>query len=140
MTCLLYTSFLGRRFLIAEDNDINAEILCGLLDLYGAEYTVEENGEKAVSAFSSAAPGTYDAIIMDIQMPKMNGYEATRAIRNIGSPESKTIPIIAMTANAFAEDIQSALDSGMNAHISKPVDVSILLNTLNRLLKNNKDG
>lgn len=132
--------FLGRRFLIAEDNDINAEILCGLLDLYGAEYTVEENGEKAVSAFSSAAPGTYDAIIMDIQMPKMNGYEATRAIRNIGNPESKTIPIIAMTANAFAEDIQSALDSGMNAHISKPVDVSILLNTLNRLLKNNKDG
>ena len=77
---------------------------------------------------------------MDIQMPKMNGYEATRAIRNIGNPESKTIPIIAMTANAFAEDIQSALDSGMNAHISKPVDVSILLNTLNRLLKNNKDG
>ena len=66
MTCLLYTSFLGRRFLIAEDNDINAEILCGLLDLYGAEYTVEENGEKAVSAFSSAAPGTYDAIIMAV--------------------------------------------------------------------------
>ena len=132
--------FMGRRFLIAEDNDINAEILCGLLDLYGAGYTVVEDGEKAFSAFSSAAPETYDAIIMDIQMPKMNGYEATRAIRNIGSPAAKNIPIIAMTANAFAEDIQSALDSGMNAHIAKPVDVSILLNTLNRLLKNDKDG
>ena len=127
--------FLGRRFLIAEDNDINAEILCGLLDLYGAEYTVEENGEKAVSAFSSAAPGTYDAIIMDIQMPNMDGYKAAQVIRHLPDKDKASIPVIAMTANAFEEDKRDAIAAGMDGHIAKPIQVDKLLSMLAEMIR-----
>lgn len=127
--------FKGRRFLIAEDNAINAEILSELLVMFGAESIVASDGVKAVEAFCECQPGTYDAILMDIQMPDMNGYEATRKIRKLKREDAKIIPIIAMTANAFAEDIQSALDSGMNAHISKPIDLALLKNTLKKFLK-----
>lgn len=124
--------FAGRRFLVAEDNAINAEILQELLERFGAHAVVRTNGLLAVREFERADPGTYDAILMDIQMPEMNGYEATRCIRRL--EPGKTIPIIAMTANAFAEDVQASLDAGMNAHVSKPVDVEVLRATLSKAL------
>ena len=122
----------GRRFLVAEDNDINAEILSELLELYGAESVVMTDGAQAVRAFCESSPGTYDAILMDIQMPELNGYEATRAIRKLERPDAREIPIVAMTANAFAEDVKKSLDVGMNAHLSKPVDLNALEQTLQR--------
>ncbi|MCH1983246.1 PAS domain-containing protein [Ruminococcus sp. OA3] len=124
----------GCCFLVAEDNTINSEILCELLQMYGAESVVKTDGAKAVQAFSEAAPGIYDAVLMDIQMPEMNGYEATRAIRRLQRPDAGTIPIIAMTANAFAEDIQSALEAGMNAHLAKPIDIKKLLAILKKYI------
>ncbi|PWM36211.1 MAG: PAS domain S-box protein [Clostridiales bacterium] len=124
----------GRRFLVAEDNAINSEILCELLQMYGGQCVVKTDGMQAVRAFAEAGPGTYDAVLMDIQMPVMNGYEATRAIRALERPDAKTIPIIAMTANAFTEDIQAALEAGMNEHVAKPIDLKVLWETLNRLL------
>lgn len=116
----------GLRFLAAEDNDINAEILTELLDIEGASCEHVENGRLAVERFQNAAPGTFDAILMDVQMPVMNGYDATRAIRALPRGDAKSIPIIAMTANAFAEDEKAALDSGMDAHVPKPLDIDQL--------------
>lgn len=124
----------GRRFLVAEDNEINSEILCEMLRMYGAQTVVKQDGVQAVRAFQSAAPGTYDAVLMDIRMPEMNGYDATRAIRNLKRRDAGGIPIIAMTANAFAEDIQASSDAGMTAHVAKPIDIQLLLTTLDRLL------
>ena len=123
-------SLAGRRFLIAEDNEINAEILCELLQMFGASSEVKTDGAQAVQAFSRAAPGAYDAVLMDIRMPEMDGYEATRAIRALDRPDAARIPIVAMTANAFAEDIQAAEEAGMNAHVAKPISVEILRDTL----------
>ena len=120
------TLFEGRCFLIAEDNVINAEILCELLEMYGAESYVKTDGLQTVKAFTDAEAGTYDAILMDIQMPEMNGYEATRVIRKLSRPDAAEIPIIAMTANAFAEDVQASMDAGMTAHVAKPIDVHVL--------------
>ena len=128
--------FAGRRFLIAEDNDINAEILSELLKMSGAESVLKTDGLQAVAAFRDALPGTYDAILMDIRMPGMNGYEATGAIRKMGRPDAGRIPIIAMTANAFSEDVQAAMEAGMNAHVAKPIDVGVLKTTLTRVLGN----
>ena len=116
----------GMCFLCAEDNELNAEILKELLDIEGAKCQICENGEKVVEAFEKSQPGEYDMILMDIQMPVMNGYEATKAIRNSEHPMAKTIPIIAMTANAFSEDIQQSFSAGMNAHVSKPVEMKVL--------------
>ena len=116
----------GMCFLCAEDNELNAEILKELLDIEGAKCQICENGEKVVEAFEKSQPGEYDMILMDIQMPVMNGYEATKAIRNSKHPMAKTIPIIAMTANAFSEDIQQSFSAGMNAHVSKPVEMKVL--------------
>lgn len=116
----------GMCFLCAEDNELNAEILKELLDIEGAKCQICEKGEKVVEAFEKSQPGEYDMILMDIQMPVMNGYEATKAIRNSKHPMAKTIPIIAMTANAFSEDIQQSFSAGMNAHVSKPVEMKVL--------------
>ena len=124
----------GRHFLVAEDNAINAEILCELLEMNGAEVTLRMDGEKALNAFSETAPGTFDAVLMDIQMPVMNGYEACRAIRGLQRPDAAEIPVIAMTANAFAEDIQASLEAGMNGHVAKPIDLQVLWSTLNSIL------
>ncbi len=126
--------FTGRRFLVAEDNALNAEILCEILRSHGARTVVKPDGVQAVRAFEEAAPETYDAVLMDIQMPNMNGYEASRAIRALERPDAKGIPIIALTANAFAEDIQTAADAGMTAHVAKPIDVAVLQATLSRVL------
>ena len=120
----------GMRFLCAEDNELNAEILTELLKIEGAECTICENGEEILKAFEQSAPGDYDMILMDVQMPVMNGYEATKAIRRSSHELAKTIPIIAMTANAFSEDIQHSLAAGMNAHVSKPVDMKTLEKTV----------
>ena len=116
----------GKHFLAAEENEINAEILRELLYAKGATVEVAENGMKAVELFEQSSPGQYDAIFMDVQMPVMNGYEATRQIRVCGHPEAQKIVIIAMTANTFAEDVQEALKAGMNAHTAKPVDMGRL--------------
>ncbi|NSG82073.1 response regulator [Blautia schinkii] len=123
----------GMRFLCAEDNELNAEILMELLKIEGAECIICENGERVLEAFEQSAPGDYDMILMDVQMPVMNGYDATRAIRRSTHELAKTIPIIAMTANAFSEDIQHSLAAGMNAHISKPVDMKTLEKTIRRI-------
>ena len=123
----------GMRFLCAEDNELNAEILMELLKIEGAECIICENGERVLEAFEQSAPGYYDMILMDVQMPVMNGYDATRAIRRSTHELAKTIPIIAMTANAFSEDIQYSLAAGMNAHVSKPVDMKTLEKTIRRI-------
>lgn len=132
-------TFPGRCFLVVEDNAINTEIICGLLNVFGARATVKINGAQAVEAFRDSPPGTYDAILMDIQMPVMDGYEATRTIRKMERADAKTIPIIAMTANAFAEDVQASLDAGMTAHVAKPIDVKLLRSTLYSVLKHEEN-
>ena len=129
----------GMKFLCAEDNELNAEILTELLKIEGAECTICENGEEILKAFEQSAPGDYDMILMDVQMPVMNGYEATKAIRRSSHELAKTIPIIAMTANAFSEDIQHSLAAGMNAHVSKPVEMKVLEKTI-RSIKSGGGG
>ena len=116
----------GKRFLIAEDNDLNAEIICELLAMNGAGTVLAKNGEEAFRKFSQSEIGTFDAVLMDVQMPVMNGYESTKAIRALDRPDAAAIPIIAMTADAFAEDIEQAKKAGMNAHVAKPVEMEVL--------------
>ena len=125
----------GLHFLVVEDNAINSEIICELLAMRGATSLVKENGLLALQEFENAPVGSYDAIFMDIQMPMMNGFEAAKAIRESAHPDAKSILIIAMTANAFVEDVQMALRSGMDGHVAKPVDMEILCKTLFQLMK-----
>ena len=125
----------GRRILMAEDIEINAEILADLLEMRGISSERAENGEIAVEMFSKAEPGYYDAVLMDVRMPVKDGLEATRCIRALDKEDAKTVPIIAMTADAFDEDVQRSLQAGMNAHLSKPVDPERLYDTLAKLLK-----
>ncbi len=122
----IVSSLSGKRFLCAEDNEINAEILEALLDIQEASCTIYPNGDELVKAFADVKEGEYDAILMDVQMPIMNGLDATRAIRTGANPLGKKIPIVAMTANAFVSDIQECLDAGMDAHVSKPIDIKTL--------------
>lgn len=116
----------GLHFLAAEDNEINAEILEEILSIEGADCELVENGQLAVERFDQSEKGEFDAILMDVQMPVMNGYDATRAIRALNREDAGTIPIIAMTANAFAEDEKEALEAGMNVHLAKPIDMDLL--------------
>lgn len=116
----------GMKFLCAEDNALNAEILQALLDMNGADCVIYPDGQRIVEAFEAAKPGDFDAILMDVQMPVMNGLDAARAIRSSNNPLGRTIPIIAMTANAFSDDVQNCLNAGMNAHVSKPLDIAAL--------------
>ncbi len=120
------SGFKGLRFLAAEDNEINAEILGELLEIEGAYCEIVENGKLAVERFEQSEKGEFDAVLMDVQMPVMNGHEAARAIRSLRREDAGSIPIIAMTANAFAEDERAALDAGMNAHVPKPLDMEVL--------------
>ncbi len=119
-------SLAGLRFLAAEDNEINAEILKEILEMEGASCEIVENGRLAVERFRNGAAGEFDAILMDVQMPVMNGHDAARAIRGLEGQGGAHIPIIAMTANAFAEDEKAARDAGMDAHVAKPLDVELL--------------
>ena len=122
----------GMRFLCAEDNAINAEILQMLLEAKGASCTICSNGQEIVDAFASVKPGEYDMILMDVQMPVMDGLEATRRIRSGENPLGRIIPILAMTANAFLEDMQKSKEAGMDEHLSKPVDINALEQTVKR--------
>lgn len=127
--------FSGKSLLLAEDHPINQKVAELILEKTGAAVTIVENGLQYTELFTGSAKGSFDAILMDIQMPVMNGYEAAQAIRSSTHPQSATIPIIAMTANAFAEDIKNALSAGMNAHIAKPIDPQKLYETLAAYIK-----
>jgi len=129
--------FSGRRLLLVEDVDINREIVMELLDPTGIEIDCAANGRDAVRMFSEA-PHIYDVIFMDVQMPEMDGYEATRRIRDLKYLEAKTIRIIAMTANVFREDIEKCLEAGMDNHLGKPLDFNEVINMLRRYLPKNK--
>ena len=125
----------GVKLLLAEDNDLNAEIAMVQLEELGIRITRVSDGAEAVTAFRDNPPGTFDMIFMDIMMPKRNGYEATQAIRATPDrPDAREIPIIAMTANAFAEDVQASLDAGMNGHIAKPIVIEEVVKAIARNL------
>ncbi len=130
----------GMRFLCAEDNALNAEILTELLHFDGASCIVCENGQELLQTFERSKPGDFDMILMDVQMPIMNGYEAARAVRGSAHAGAASIPIVAMTANAFSEDIQASLAAGMNAHISKPIDMDVLKRTVGSLHRGRVEG
>lgn len=127
--------FHGKKILLVEDTELNAEIVTELLDLVNMKADHAWNGKEAVEMFENADAGTYEVVLMDIQMPVMNGYEATEAIRGLKHPEAATIPIYAMTANAFTEDVSAALNAGMNGHIAKPIDTVILYQTLYKVVQ-----
>ena len=129
------TDLTGLKILLAEDNDLNAEIAMVQLEELGMQITRAADGEEAVQLFAENPQGTFDLILMDVMMPKMNGYEATKAIRSLPNrPDAAAIPIIAMTANAFAEDVQASLDAGMNGHLSKPIVIDEVVKTISRNL------
>ena len=128
--------FTQMKLLLVEDNEVNREIATLILTEYGFSLETAENGQIAVDKIKSSQPGEFDAILMDIQMPVLNGYDATKKIRAIPDPQLANIPIIAMTANAFVEDIQAAKDAGMNSHIAKPIDIAQMISTLTEVLKN----
>ena len=127
-------SFPGKRILVVEDNELNMEIICTILENYGIETEQAVNGEEAVQRMEESVPGYYDMIFMDIMMPEMDGLEATRTIRNLDREDCKKIPIYAMSANAFDEDVKRSLASGMNGHLSKPVNLQVLEKTLRKVL------
>jgi CheY-like chemotaxis protein len=120
----------GMKILLVEDNELNMEIASEILSDEGILVTEAVDGEDAYNKFLASQPGDFDAILMDVMMPKMNGYESTTAIRASEHPSAKTIPIVAMTANAYKEDVEKALASGMNDHIAKPIDIGRLLHVL----------
>lgn len=122
--------FTGKRILLVEDNEFNREVAQEFLEMTGATVACAENGKEALDMFTASQPGTYNIILMDVQMPVMGGYEATHAIRASDHPEAKSVPILAMTANAFNEDVAAAVEAGMNGHIAKPIDVDILYRLL----------
>ena len=127
-------SFAGSRILLVEDNEINREIGVELIGMLGAEVECAENGRVALEMFRDSPAGKYDLIFMDIQMPEMDGFEATRAIRALSREDGKTIPIVAMSANAFVDDIRACKRAGMNAHVPKPVSIQSLAETMSRFL------
>ena len=130
----------GIRVLIVEDNELNLEITCAILEQTGATLDTAEDGSIALEKVQTSPPGYYDIILMDIQMPVMDGYQATESIRRLPDPQKANVPIVAMTANAFEEDRKHAFAAGMNAHIAKPVDIKIFFSTLKEILKRNNDS
>ncbi len=125
----------GRHVLVAEDNELNWEIADGMLSEMGMELDWAENGRYCVEKFSSSPVGYYDVILMDIRMPEMNGFEAASAIRGLDRADAAAIPIIAVSADAFADDVQKCMDCGMNAHTAKPYDFGKIIGLLNQLLQ-----
>ena len=128
-------SIKGMHILLAEDNELNMEIAEFVLQNEGAVVTKAWNGQEAVERFKKSEPGEFDAILMDIMMPVMNGYEAAKTIRSMDRKDAKAIPIIAMTANAFTEDRIKAKEAGMDEHVAKPVDMELLIKVIHRLVK-----
>ena len=128
------SDFAGKKVLLVEDNELNQEIASTILSEAGFTVDIANDGDAAVNKMKKASVGQYDLILMDIQMPKMDGYEATRQIRQLADRQIAAIPIVAMTANAFEEDRQSALDAGMNGHIAKPIENSELFEILKTVL------
>ena len=126
------SGLLGKRMLLVEDNDLNREIAAELLQMQGVTVECAENGAQAVELFGASAPWYYNAILMDIQMPVMNGYDATAAIRAMDREDAERVPIVALTANAFVSDISKARSVGMNDHIPKPIDMALLVQVLRR--------
>ncbi|HIT95152.1 MAG TPA: response regulator, partial [Candidatus Faecivivens stercoripullorum] len=126
----------GKKILLAEDNMVNMEIATEILSMNGVNIVQAWNGKEALSLFKASKPFEFDAILMDMQMPQMDGCEAAKNIRALSRPDARTIPIIAVTANAFAEDIATTTAAGMNAHVSKPIDFNILCQTLEKLIDN----
>ncbi len=124
----------GKRALLVEDNELNQEIAQFMLMEKGLDVTVAVNGKEAVDLFQESEPYTYQIVFMDVMMPVMNGYEATQAIRALDRPDATEVPIIAMTANAFAEDVKAALDAGMNEHTAKPIEPEVIGRVLERWL------
>ena len=131
-------NFKGLNILLAEDNAINAEIASSLLSMAGFAVDTVANGVEAIQAFTKSPDGHYAAILMDIRMPLMDGLEATKIIRSIRKKDSKSVPIVAMSANAFEEDVHKSLDCGMNAHLTKPVEAAVMFETLGKLIKQAK--
>jgi CheY-like chemotaxis protein len=128
-----YSDLKGMNILIAEDNDINWEIISAILEMYGINSERAENGRACVDKMKKAEKGSYDLIFMDIQMPEMNGLDATRAIRALEDPWRSSIPIVAMTADAFSENVTECLNAGMNGHIAKPVDIKLVINEIRKI-------
>ena len=126
-------SFLGYRILLVEDNEINCEIIQYILKDAGAKVMTAHNGKTAVDAFTASAPGTFDCILMDLMMPVMSGYEAARVIRSLNRTDAESVPIIALSANAFEEDVAMAKDAGMNEHLAKPIDIKKMFQVMSRL-------
>ena len=123
----------GKHILVVDDIEVNRIILVKILSSLGAGCDIAGNGQEAVEKFESSKPGEYDLILMDVQMPVMDGYTATKTIRGSGHPSARTVPIIAMTANAFVDDVRDAIDSGMDAHIAKPVQIDKLKSTIQQV-------
>ena len=132
--------FHGYRILLAEDNELNQEIAQTILEMNGFTVCCANDGRKARDLFVSHEPGYFDAILMDIRMPVMDGLESTRCIRTSGRPDARTIPILALTANAFDEDLKKSMESGMNGHLSKPIQVEELLELLSKCIRRNSTG
>ena len=128
-----YSDLQGMNILIAEDNDINWEIISTMLSMFAITTERAENGRICVDKMEQAAEGSYDLIFMDIQMPEMNGLDATRNIRAIDDPWASSIPIIAMTADAFSENVTECLNAGMNGHIAKPIDIKLVIKEIRRI-------
>ena len=123
----------------AEDNELNREIIVELLESHGAVVDTAGNGKEALDAYLNSSPGYYRLILMDVHMPEMNGLEATKAIRDSGRPDAATVPVIAMTADVFKEDIRRCREAGMDAHIGKPVELDKLFSTLQRFLNKQQE-
>jgi CheY-like chemotaxis protein len=128
-----YSDLHGLNVLVAEDNDINWEIISTLLSMFGITAERAENGRICVEKVSAAVEGSYELVFMDVQMPEMNGLDATRAIRKLENPWAASIPIIAMTADAFSENVVACMDAGMNGHIAKPVDIKLVIKEIRRI-------
>ena len=126
--------FAGTKILLVDDNEVNREIAVMILSNAGIDVDTADNGEKAIKMVNSSHPCVYDVVLMDIQMPVMNGYEATRKIRGSDDPTCASVPVIAMTANAFREDEEAALKAGMQGHIAKPLDIDKMMETLAKVL------
>ncbi len=133
-----YSDLAGMNILIAEDNDINWEIISTMLDMFGITSERAENGRICVEKITGAREGLYDLVFMDIQMPEMNGLDATRAIRALENKWAASIPIIAMTADAFSENVAECLNAGMNGHIAKPIDLKLVIKEIRRIKEEKK--